>query len=97
MTATSKQIAQRSLVDVSVLCKVTAGPAAEDSCSIDRRSVDRPFLSRLHRQTKRSRLAWTSSRKFCPVASMYSPTRRRDTSIARSRSLTPVIAARELA
>ncbi len=58
--------------------KVSARPASEDSRSINGAAVHRPFL-RPQAHSFRSRFATTSSRKSRPVASRYSPTRRRDT------------------
>src|SRR5260370_25536492 len=97
MSTSSEHVAQGSLVDVSLPREIPARPATQDSSSIDRCSINPPFQEWALRHTRLSRLARTRSRKSRPVASMYSPTRRRDTSIATSRSLTPATAARELA
>jgi len=57
--STRKQVAQRSLVNVSLPSQVPTRPAPQDSRTIDHGRVDGPFKDPLLIQTKRSRLART--------------------------------------
>ena len=98
--AAGEQVAQGAFVHVGLLSQVATRPTAQDPRSIDGVCLNAPFQSGhgdSHRDRLRSRLARTRSRKSRPVTSMYSASRRRETAIVTSRSLTPAIAASELA